>query len=163
MRVVCLTLAAVIFTGVIAGCGGEISSSKSMDRQQKYGRLAMVCAPKEGGNPVYAPLILKQSQSRIFPLDFLEKVDCLPDVTVDPNSIPPSVQLDDFSSYDAIMAMLYSYDAGHVYLDLHMIDTMTFEQIWHHRLDSPDPDIKTRLFSQGLFAPAIIREDFYGL
>jgi hypothetical protein len=163
MKIVSFVSIAVFIACSITGCGPKISSSTSMERQQDYGRLAIVCAPKEGANPAYAPLILKQAQSRIFPLDFLVRVDCLYNVTVDTNSIPPVVQLDNFSDYDAVMAMVYSYEAGHVYLDLHMVDTVTIEQIWHHRFDSPDPEIKTRLLSQGLFTPAVIRKEFYGL
>ncbi len=163
MKVVSFILTAVIIVSAISGCGPKISTSISMDRQQKYGRLAIVCAPKEGANPAYAPLILKQAQSRIFPLDFLQKVDCLSDVTVDTNSTPPVVQLDDFSNYDAVVALVYSHSSGHVCLDFYMTDTMTIQQIWHHKFDSPDPEIKTRLLSQGFFAPAVIRKDFYGL
>jgi len=163
MKIVCFILTLVLIAASLTGCGPKISSSISMNRQQQYGRLAIVCAPKEGANPVHASSILKQTQSRIFPLNFLERVDCLDNVTVDTNSVPPNVQMDDFSSYDAIMVMIYSYEAGHVHLDLHMVDTVTLEQIWHYRFDSPDPEIKSRLLSQGLYTPAVIRKEFYGL
>jgi hypothetical protein len=73
------------------------------------------------------------------------------------------VLLDDFSNYDAVVALVYSYGSGHVYLDCYMTDTMTGEQIWHHKFDAPDPAIKNRLCSQGLFVPAVIKKGFYGL
>jgi hypothetical protein len=163
MKVVRSVVASVTIACVIAGCGSEITSSTSMDRQQKYGRLAIVCAPVGEANPAYASLILKEAQSRIFPLNFLQKVECLPDVSIDTTSTPPAVLLDDFSDYDAVVALIYSYGSGHVYLDCYMTDTMTSEQIWHHQFDAPDPAIKDRLCSQGLYVPAVIKKEFYGL
>jgi len=163
MRIVCSVFALVTLGFVIAGCGSKVASSTSMERQQKYGRLAIVCAPAGEANPAYAQMILKEAQSRIFPLDFLQKAECLPDVSVDTTSTPPAVLLDDFSDYDAVVALVYSYGDGHVYLDCYMTDTMTGEQIWHHQLNAPDPAIKERLCSQGLYVPAIIKKEFYGL
>lgn len=163
MKVVCSFFASVIIACMIAGCSSKVASSKSMDRQQKYGRLAIVCAPTKEANPAYAPMILKEAESRIFPLKFLEKVDCLSDVSIDTTSTPPVVLLDDFSDYDAVVALIYSYGSGHVYLDFYMTDTMTGEQIWQYKFNAPDPAIKKRLCSQGLFVPAIIKKGFYGL
>jgi len=148
---------------VFIGCNSKTTSSISMDRQQEYSRLAIVCAPAEEANPSYSPMILKEVQSRIFPLKFLEKVECLPDVSIDTTSTPPVVLLDDFSDYDAVVALVYSYGSGHVCLDCYMTDVMTGEQIWHYKFDAPDPAIKKRLCSQGLFVPAIIKKNFYGL
>jgi hypothetical protein len=163
MKVICSVLALVATSFIIAGCGSKVASGTSMDRQQKYGRLAIVCAPAGEANPAYAPMILKEAQSRIFPLKFLEKVECLQDVSIDTTSTPPVVKLDDFSDYDAVAALVYSYGEGHVYLDCYMTDTMTGEQIWHHKFDAPDPAIKERLCSQGLYVPALIKKGFYGL
>jgi len=148
---------------VFIGCNSKTTSSISMDRQQEYSRLAIVCAPAGEANPSYSPMILKEVQSRIFPLKFLEKVECLPDVSIDTTSTPPVVLLDDFSDYDAVVALVYSYGSGHVCLDCYMTDVMTGEQIWHYKFDAPDPAIKKRLCSQGLFVPAIIKKNFYGL
>jgi len=163
MKVVCSIFAFITIACAIAGCSSQVASSISMDRQQKYGRLAIVCAPIGEANPAYAPMILQEVQSRIFPLKFLEKVECLPDVSIDTTSTQPTVLLDDLSDYDAVVALVYSYGSGHVYLDCYMTDTMTGEQIWHHKFDAPDPAIKNRLCSQGLFVPAIIKKGFYGL
>jgi len=163
MKVLCSVFALVSIACVIAGCGPKVTTSTSMDRQHKYGRLAIVCAPDGQADHVYAPLILKEAQSRMFPLNFLKKVECLPDVSIDTDSTPPAVLLDDFSDYDAVVALVYSYSKGHVYLDCYMTDTMTGEQIWHHKFDAPDPAIKERLCSQGLFVPAVIKKRFYGL
>ena len=163
MKIVCSVFASVTIICVIAGCSPKVASSLSMDRQQKYSRLAIVCAPTGEANPAYAPMILKEAESRIFPLKFLEKVECLSDVSIDTTSTPPAVLLDDFSDYDAVVALIYSYGSGHVYIDCYMTDTMTGEQIWQHKFDAPDPSIKKRLCSQGLFVPAIIRKGFYGL
>ena len=118
MKVVCTIFASVTIACMIAGCSPEVASSKSMDRQQKYGRLAIVCAPIGQANPAYAPMILKEAESRIFPLKFLEKVECLSDVSIDTTLTPPVVLLDDFSDYDAVVALLYSYGSGHVYIRL---------------------------------------------
>ena len=163
MKVFCSVFASVTIACVIAGCGPKVASSTSMDRQQKYGRLAIVCAPAGEADPVYAPMILKEAQSRIFPLNFLKKVVFLPDVSIDTTSTPPSVLLDDYSDYDAVVALVYSYSEGHVYLDCYMTDTMTGEQVWYYKFDAPDPAIKDRLCSQGLYVPAVIKKEFYGL
>jgi hypothetical protein len=163
MKVICSVFASVTIACFIAGCGSEVASGTSMDRQQKYGRLAIVCAPAGQANPAYVPMILKEAQSRIFPLNFLQKVECLPDVSIDTTSTPPAVMLDDFSDYDAVVVLVYSYGEGHVYLDCYMTDTMTGEQIWHYQFDAPDPAIKDRLCSQGLYVPAVIKKEFYGL
>jgi hypothetical protein len=154
-----MSIAACVFIG----CNSETTSSVSMDRQKSYSRLAIVCAPVGDANPSYSQMILNELQSRVFPLKFLEKVDCLPDVSVDTASKPPIVQLEDPNDYDAVVALVYSYGSGHVYLDCYMTDTMTSEQIWHYKFNAPDPAIKKRLCSQGLYVPAIIRKDFYGL
>ena len=149
MRVVCSVIAAVAVTCTAAGCGPKVVPTTSMERQQKYSRIAIVCAPAEQANPAYAPMILK--------------AECLPDVSIDTTKTPPAVLLDDFSDYDAVVALVYSYNSGHVYLDFYMTDTMTGEQIWSHQFDAPDPAIKERLCSQGLFVPAVIKKKFYGL
>ena len=162
MRVVCSVFAAVAVTCAAAGCGPKVVAT-SMERQQKYSRIAIVCGPTEQANPSYAPMILKEAESRIFPLKFLEKAECLPDVPLDTTKTPPEVLLDDFSDYDAVVALVYSYGSGHVYLDFYMTDTMTGEQIWNHQFDAPDPAIKERLCSQGLYVPAVIKKKFYGL
>jgi hypothetical protein len=163
MRIVrCLSLTLVIAC-VISGCGPKIRPTVSMERQRKYGRLAIVCAPRPQANPDYAPMILKETQRMISHLRFLDKVDCLHDVAVDTAVTPPVVDFNDVSGYDAVVSLVYSYDLGHVYLDFYMADTITGEQIWYHRFDSPDPAVKDRLCSQGLSAPAIIKKDFYGL
>ena len=163
MRTLGFVLSVVIMAYTISGCESKISSSKSMDRQQAYNRVAIVCAPGSEANPAYAPLILEQVKSRIFPLDFLETVDCLSDVIVDTNSTPPVLNMDDFEKYDAIVTLVYSYKSGHVYLNCYMIDTIRLKEIWEYKFDSTDPEIKKRLLSQGLYTPAIIRENFYGL
>lgn len=163
MKVICSVFASVTIACLIAGCGPKVASTTSMNRQQKYGRLAIVCAPDEQADPVYAPMILKEAQSRIFPLNFLKKVECLPEISIDTTSTPPAVLLDDFSDYDAVVALVYSYSSGHVYLNCYMTDTMTGEQIWHYKFAAPDPAIKERLCSQGLYVPAIIKKEFYGL
>ena len=75
MKVVYSILAAVVLFSVIAGCSPKISPTVSMERQQRYGQLAIVCAPKQGANPSYGPLILNQSEKMISYLKFLEKVD----------------------------------------------------------------------------------------
>ena len=122
MKVIYSILTAVVSVCVIAGCSAKIKPTVSMDRQQRYGSLAIVCAPKEGANPSYGPLILKQSEKMISYLDFLEKVDCLADVWVDTNSTPPGVDLTGLSGYDAVVSLVYSYESGHVYFNFHMMD-----------------------------------------
>ena len=107
MKVFCSVFVAVTIAWVVTGCSPKVASSTSMTRQQKYGRLAIVCAPAEEANPNYATMILKEAQARIFPLKFLEKVECLSDVSIDTTSTPPVVLLDDFSDYDAIVALVY--------------------------------------------------------
>ena len=162
-KVVCYVLAAVVTMCAMAGCGPKISPTVSMERQQSYGRLAIICAPKQGANPSYGPLILNQSEKMISHLEFLEKVDCLSDVWVDTTSTPPTADLNDVSGYDAVVSLVYSYESGHVYLDFHMMDMATGEQIWYHQFDTQDPAIKEVLLAHGRSAPATIRKQFYGL
>lgn len=163
MRTIYFLFIAVSVACVISGCGPEISPELSMARQRKYGRLAIICAPKLDANPAYAPMMLKQARSMISHLRFLEKVDCLTDVSVDTSSAPPIVDLNDVSNYDALVSLVYYYDAGHVYLDFYLTDILTKEQIWYHQFDSPDPAIKERLLADGLSVPAVIKKRFYGL
>jgi hypothetical protein len=163
MRIVCSVFATVTLACAIAGCGPKITPGVSMERQQKYGRLAIICVPKLDANPAYAPMILKEAGSMISHLRFLEKVDCLPEVPIDTTSTPPIVDSNDVSDYDAVVSLVYYYDLGHVYLDFYMTDTVTAEQIWYHQFDSPDPSIKERLLAHGLSAPGIIKTQFYGL
>ena len=163
MKVIYSILTAVVSVCVIAGCSAKIKPTVSMDRQQRYGSLAIVCAPKEGANPSYGPLILKQSEKMISYLDFLEKVDCLADVWVDTNSTPPGVDLTGLSGYDAVVSLVYSYESGHVYFNFHMMDLATGKEIWYHRFDTKDPAFKEVLLAHGLSAPATIKKEFYGL
>jgi len=176
MKVICFLFTAVGAACAIAGCGPEITADVSMERQQKYGRLAIICVPKLDANPAYAPMILEEAGSMIPHLKFLEKVDCLPEVSkkysplelrarapVDTASTPPIIDSNDVSDYDAVVCLVYYYDLGHVYLDFYMTDTATAEQIWYHQFDSPDPAIKERLLAHGLSAPGIIKTQFYGL
>lgn len=163
MKVVYSILAAVVLFSVIAGCSPEISPTVSMERQQRYGQLAIVCAPKQGANPSYGPLILNESEKMISYLKFLEKVDCLSDVWVDTTSTPPVVDLNDVSGYDAVVSLVYSYESGHVYFDFNMMDITTGEQIWYHQFDTQDPAIKEVLLAHGRSAPATIKKQFYGL
>jgi len=163
MKVICSLLAAAIMTGIIAGCGSNISAEASMDRQQQYGRLAITCVPKPDANPSYAPLILNESRSMISHLRFLEKAECLSDVTIDASLMPPVMDMNDLNGYDAVVCLAYSYDSGRVYFDFYMIDVSNGEQIWYHQFETPDPEIKNRLLADGLAAPAIIKKYFYGL
>lgn len=163
MRIIRCVPIALVMSCVIAGCGPKIRPSLSMERQRKYGRLAIVCAPRPQANPEYAPMILKEAQSMISHLRFLDKVDCLRDVAVDTALAPPVVDFNDVNGYNAVVALVYSYDLGHVYLDFYMMDTVAGEQIWHHQFDTPDPAVKNRLCAHGLSAPAIIKREFYGL
>ena len=163
MRLIPSVSIAVVMAYAISGCGPKIQADVSMERQRQYGRLAIVCAPGPQANPDYAPMVLKEVQRMISHLSFLDKAECLGDVTVDTAVTPPAVDFNDVKGYSAVVSLIYSYDSGHVYLDFYMADTVTGEQIWYHRFDSPDPAVKNRLCSQGLSAPAIIKKEFYGL
>lgn len=163
MRLIPSIAVVVTIACAISGCGPKIRADLSMERQRQYGRLAIVCAPGPQANPDYAPMILDEARRMISHLGFLDKAECLRGVTVDTAMTPPIVDFNDVKGYDAIVSLVYSYDVGHVYLDFYMADTVTGEQIWYHRFDSPDPAVKNRLCSQGLSAPAVIKKEFYGL
>lgn len=163
MKVFYSVLSVVISMYVIAGCNSKISATVSMERQQRYSRLAIICAPKQEANPSYGPLILNQSEKMISYLKFLERVDCLSDVWVDTTSTPPVVDLNDVSGYDAVVSLVYSYESGRVFLDFHMMDLATGEQIWYHQFDTKDPAIKEVLLAHGRSVPAMIKKRFYGL
>ncbi len=163
MRMICFLLAAVGAACASAGCGSKMTPDISMERQQKYSQLAIVCAPKLDASPSYAPMILSQAASMISHLKFLERAECLADVSVDTVSTPPIVDLNDVSDYDALVSLVYYYDLGNVYLDFYMTDIATTQQIWYYRFEAADPAIKERLLAHGLSAPAIIKKQFYGL
>ena len=176
MRMICFLFTALGIACTIAGCGPKITADISMLRQQKYGRVAIICVPKLDANPAYAPLVLEQAESMISHLRFLEKADCLPELSkkylplelsdaepVETVSTPPIIDANDVSEYDAVVSLVYYYDLGHVYLDFYMTDATTGDQIWYHQFDSPDPAIKERLLAHGLSAPGIIKRQFYGL
>ena len=46
MKLILSVPIAVVIACATAGCGPEIRPSLSMERQQRYGRLAIVCAPR---------------------------------------------------------------------------------------------------------------------
>ena len=114
MKIIYFLIVAVSLACTFIGCAPEIGPELSMARQRKYGRLAIICAPKLDANPAYAPMILKQAKSMVSHLRFLEKVDCLPDVPIDATSAPPIVDVNDVSDYDALVSLVYYYDKGHV-------------------------------------------------
>jgi len=164
MKMVCLALAALVASCAFVGCGGpNVPNSVCLQRQQQYQRLAIVCAPKPGADPQYADVILKSVQGNVMSrLGFLKKADVLSDVTVDTSSTPPKVRLNNAADYDAVLCLVYSYGAGHVYLDLRMLDAKTGQEIWYHQLDKLDPNIKTRLSTHGYWVPSTVKMKFYG-
>jgi hypothetical protein len=131
-------------------------------RVAQYRRLAIVCAPGGTADASYAPMILQQV-ARTAPsrLDFLERVDLLADASVDATTVPPGVRLATDASYDAIVAIVYSYD-GPVVADLYMLDAHTGEQLGYYRISTDDRDIPGRLQRHGYWTPTKIKTQFYG-
>lgn len=172
MRVICTigsrkagALIGMTLVCAIAGCGGSTTRDPVfLERQEKYRRLAIVCAPKGGADPDYARMVLQRARVHVGRnLAFLDATDYIFDASVDAESVPPRVRFANMAQYDAVVCLLYSYTGDKVYLDFHMLDTKTDEQIWHHQyFGPPKPSLAERLGIHGLYVPTTIRAHFYG-
>ena len=157
-----------VFVGVILafsllGCASTGSDTFSK-RFIKYQRIAIVCAPAPGHDPIYAKLILKEVQRRVPSRlgRYLQTADCLYDVPVDTSMSPPKIDLSEIDSeYDGIVCLIYSYAEGVVFLDMDMIDVESRESVWHHQLDAGDSSVHRRLVRHGFWTPIIIKHQFY--
>jgi len=163
-----LKIDTIIFTAlmlyVIAGCEPELSKHYSLKRQDEYQHIAIICVPKSDAGPDYTNQILKEVENNTKNhLGFLKKVDCFSGIPVDMVSTLPKVDLGNFTGYDAVLCLAYSYEFDEAYLDFYMLDTKTTKCIWYHQFASADVDPGAKLVEYGKWVPVAVKIAFYGL
>jgi len=162
--VLLLLMVAVAVAGVV-GCGGpQVTEADAAERQKQYRRIAIVCAPAQGADPAHAKMILDEVSKRLpARLGWLDAADCLPGVAVDVSKDPPQAVLGaKAKDYDAVVCLVYEYGGGHTILNMHVVNTQTGALVWHHKLDTADPNVQARLLRHALWTPTIIKLRFYG-
>ena len=161
MRLICVGLVVFLLFG--AGiCGAKVTPEQAATAAQ-YQRLAIVCTPGTGGDPKYAPMLLKETEKMVASrLGFLQKVDCLYDVPVDMSTIPPTVQLKNKGDYNGVLVLVYSTFGDRVLLDMTLVDTNTGAKVWSHQLSTKDSNVQGRLMRHGYWVPTTIKQHFYG-
>ncbi len=128
----------------------------------KYGRLAIVCAPGGGADPKYVPLILaKIAESAPRYLSELPKVNTVAEASVEPNTSPPKVKLNNINDYDAIAVVIYTYSEAMVYMDITLLDAKTGEKLWFLQIHAKADDIEKRLLGLARIVPHRINKYFY--
>ncbi len=135
-------------------------------RAAKYPRLAIVCAPGTGANPEYASMILKEIEAKVPKyLSSLQKVNTIPDASVDTSTVPPTVRFKNINDYDAVALVSYTYSGPLVFMDITMIDGKTGQQIWsyqlHARQAKDEKKIQLRLYKLAHLVPHRINKYFY--
>ena len=165
MRTIVLLLMAAVAVAGVVGCGGpEVTEAVAVERQMQYRRIAFVCAPAQGADAVYAKAILDEVKKRApSRLGWLDVVDCLPGATVDVSKTPPQVNLRaKANDYDAVVCLVYEYGGRHTIMNMYVLNAQTGAQVWHHKLDTEDPNVQGRLLRHALWTPTIIKLRFYG-
>lgn len=163
LRSICFVLATSLIGVAFSGCASRAPNPEFAARLAQYQRLAIVCAPAPGADPQYKAIIMNEVEKMVpTRLNFVKKVDCLPNVAVDTSINPPKVDLANKSDYDGIVALVYSYGDGNVVLDMTMIDTKTDHSVWTHQLSTKDKNIQDRLFRHGYWTATEIKWNFYG-
>ena len=163
-KTVVLLIVLTTITSLLSGCEESVAQNAiSLDRQEKYNEIAIVCAPEEGASPKYVSGILGQVQSMVpSRLEyFLEKVTCIKDASIDLSSSTPVVNFSGKEGYDGIVCLLYGYNKGLVTMDIKMLDNGSGEEIWSHQLVTEDSDVPGRLNRHGYWVPTTLKMHFY--
>ena len=131
-------------------------------RAAKYGRLAIVCAPGNGADAKYVPMILgKIAESVPRYLSALPKVNTVPDASADASTSPPTVQLKNINDYDAIAVVTYTYSGPMVLMDINLLDAKTGQKLWFQQIHAKPDDIEMRLVALARIVPHRINKYFY--
>ena len=148
---------------VLAGCNA-VSPQLSSERLDTYQRLAFVCVPAPDADPSGVAIIMNElRQTAPVGLYFLEDIDYRKDIALDVSGAAPKIAPgQDLSQYDAIAALVYSHNGGMVYLDIHMMDVKSGDNIWHYRMSKFDLLRDRRLRAHAHWTPSMIRKHFYG-
>ena len=156
-------LVALALVIAMSGCASTGSDTFS-ERNIKYQRIAIVCAPAPDHDQTDAEAILKEAQVRVPSRlgRYLKAADCLYDIPVDTSTSPPRIDLSEIDSeYDGIVCLIYSYAEGVVFLDMDMIDVESRESVWHYQLAERDSSVHRRLIRHGYWTPTTIKHRFY--
>jgi hypothetical protein len=135
-------------------------------RAAKYPRLAIVCAPGTKADPEYAPMVLKEIETMVPKyLSSLQKVDCVPNASVDTTTVPPTVQFENLNNYDAVAVITYTDSGPMIFLDINLIDAKTGQRVWflqlHAKMAKDEQKIQYRLYKLAKIVPHRINKYFY--
>jgi hypothetical protein len=165
MRQISTIATMLFFAGLALRCASTDLTPVAYEERIKFQRIALVCAPAPGHEPLYAKLIAKEADMKVASRlgRYIEKAVVLYDVPIDTTVSPPKVSLDRRASeYDGVVVLVYSYGNGMVNFDIDMIDVKTGKSVWHHQLAHDDPNISGRLVRNGMWTPTIVKKEFYG-
>jgi hypothetical protein len=132
-------------------------------RAAKYRRLAFVCAPGTGADPKYVPMVLKEIETTVpkyLSEQNLEKVNIIPDASIDMSTVPPTVRFKTINDYDAVAVITYTYSPM-VLMDINLIDVKTGQKIWFLQIHAKPDNIELRLSKLAYIVPHRINKYFY--
>ena len=132
-------------------------------RAAKYRRLAIVCAPGTGADPKYVPMVLKQIETTVpkyLSEQNLQKVNIIPDASIDMSTVPPTARFKTINDYDAVAVITYTYSPM-VLMDINLIDAKTGQKIWFLQLHAKPDNIELRLNKLAYIVPHRINKYFY--
>lgn len=130
-------------------------------RAAQYPRLAIVCAPGTGADPQYVPMVLKEIAARVSKyLSGLQKVNIIPDASVDSSTGSPTVRFKTMNDYDAVAVITYTYSPL-VLMDINLIDVKTGQNLLFLQLHADADDIGLRLYKLAHLVPQRINKYFY--
>ncbi len=137
------------------------------NRAAKYGRLAIVCAPVKRADPEYAFMVLNEIEAKVPKyLSYLQKVNIVPDASIDTSTATLTVRFKNINDYDAVAVITYSYSTRLVIMGIYLIDAKTGQQVWFQQLQNvwkfyKGKGIELRLAKLALQVPSRINKYFY--
>ncbi|MHB8066405.1 MAG: hypothetical protein ACYDIC_00745 [Desulfobaccales bacterium] len=132
-------------------------------RAAQYRRLAFVCAPGPGADPKYVPMILKEIETTVpkyLAGQNLQKVNIIPDASIDFSTVPPTVRFKTINDYDAVAVITYTYSPM-VLMDINLLDAKTGQKVWFLQIHAKPDNIELRLNKLAHIVPHRINKYFY--
>ena len=112
-------------------------------RAAKYRRLAFVCAPGTGADPKYVPMVLREIETTVpkyLSEQNLQKVNIIPDASIDISTVPPTARFKTINDYDAVAVITYTYSPM-VLMDINLIDAKTGQKLYYLQLHAKPDNI----------------------